>query len=253
MFKKLTILTLVCAIFLTISLGNCYANPADFDDSEFEAFDSQNNEEIYDPLEKYNRKIYVFNDFLDRYFLEYVAKGYRKNVPKPARDSVHNFLNNIALPISAFNSFVQGKGENGLATFSNFLINSTIGVFGLFDVAGEKGVRYHPEDFGQTLGHYGVKSGAYLMVPFMGPSSVRDFGGTVTDQVVNPASYNYFEIGGKTYLIGDGALIAVTFMRTVDTRESLIDIIDDVRKESFDPYATLRSAYTQKRNNDIKN
>lgn len=253
MFKKPVIITLVCAIFFTTTLVDSCANNADFDDNEFEAFESQNNEEVYDPLEKYNRKIYVFNDFLDRYFLEYVARGYRNKVPKPARDSVHNFLTNLASPISAFNSFIQGKGENGLATFSNFLINSTIGVFGLFDVAGEKGIRYHPEDFGQTLGHYGVKSGAYLIIPFMGPSSVRDFGGTVTDQVVNPASYNYFEIGGKTYLIGDEALIAVTFMRTVDTRESLIDIIDDVRKESFDPYATLRSAYTQKRNNDIKN
>jgi phospholipid-binding lipoprotein MlaA len=253
MFKKFAILNLVCAVFLAVFSSDSYAKVVDFDDSEFEAFDNQNEEEVYDPLEKYNRKIFVFNDFLDRYFLEYVARGYRDNIPKPARDSVHNFLNNLNSPISAFNSLLQGKGNNGLATFSNFLINSTIGVFGLFDVAGEKGIRYHPEDFGQTLGHYGVKSGPYLMVPFVGPSSIRDLSGTVTDQVVSPASYNYFKIGGKNYLIGDEALIAVTLMHTVDTRESLIDIIDDVRRESFDPYATLRSAYTQKRNNEIKN
>lgn len=253
MLKKFVVLTIISALSLASLSFEACANAASFSDEEdFENYDASN-EEVYDPLEKYNRKIYVFNDFLDRYFLEYVAKEYRNDIPKPARDAVRNFLNNLSSPISAFNSFIQGKGENGLATFSNFLINSTIGVLGFFDVAGEKGIRYHQEDFGQTLGHYGIKSGPYLMVPFVGPSSIRDFSGSITDQVVSPASYNAFKIGGKTYLIGKDRLISITAMRTVDTRESLIDIIDDVRKESFDSYATLRSAYTQKRNNEIKN
>lgn len=223
------------------------------DETDFEDYSNDHGSEVYDPLEKYNRKIYSFNDFLDRYLLEYVAKTYRKQIPKPARDSVRNFLDNLSAPVSAFNSFVQGKGENGLATFSNFLINSTIGLGGLFDVAGEKGIRYNHEDFGQTLGHYGVSSGPYLMVPFFGPSSPRDFGGIMIDQVISPASYNAFEVGGKNYLIGEKALAGITVMRTVDLRESLIEIIEDIRKDSFDPYATIRSAYTQKRNNDIKN
>lgn len=223
------------------------------DEDDFENYTSENSSEVYDPLEKYNRKIFAFNDFLDRYFLEHVARAYRKDVPKPARESLRNFLNNLSAPVSAFNALLQGDVNNGLATFSNFLINSTIGLAGLFNVADEKGVRYHPEDFGQTLGHYGVGSGPYLVVPFIGPSSLRDFSGVVTDQVVSPASYNIFKIGGKTYLIGENNLFVVTFVKAVDSRESLIDIIEDVKKDSFDYYATLRSAYTQKRNNEIKN
>ena len=118
------------------------------DEDDFENYSSNNTPEIYDPLEKYNRKIFVFNDFCDRYFLEYVAKTYRKDVPKPARDSVRNFLNNLSAPISAFNSFLQGKTDNGLATVSNFLINSTIGIGGIFNVAESKNIRYKSEDFG---------------------------------------------------------------------------------------------------------
>jgi phospholipid-binding lipoprotein MlaA len=221
------------------------------EDNDFQEYSYQE-EEIYDPLEKYNRKIFIFNDYLDRYFLEYVARTYR-DIPKPARTLIRNFLNNISSPISAFNSMLQGKTDNTLATFSNFLINSTIGVGGLFKVAEEKGIRYRPEDFGQTLGHYGVNSGPFLMLPLFGPSSVRDFSGIVTDQMLNPASFNALKLGGKNYLIGEKELFALTVIRAVDTRESLIEIIDDTRKESFDFYATLRSAYIQKRSNDIKN
>lgn len=245
--------------FYTQSLENSFAKAEKIsttkfsDENDFENYSNENNEEIYDPLEKYNRKVFVFNDFCDRYFLEYVAKTYRKDVPKPARQSVHNFLNNLSAPISAFNSFLQGKTDNGLATISNFLINSTIGIGGIFNVAERKSILYKQEDFGQTLGHFGINSGAYLMVPFYGPSSVRDFSGFITDQALSPASYNVAEIGGKNYLIGEDQFIAVSATRTVDSRESLLDIVDDIRKESFDPYATIRSAYLQKRNNDIKN
>lgn len=260
MLKKIS-LFIVIAFFVVYlpteshaKAKNNVASKTEFSDEEdFENYSSDHSEEIYDPLEKYNRKIFAFNDFLDRYCFEYVAKTYRKEVPKPARDSVRNFLGNLSAPVSAFNSFIQGKGENGLATFSNFLINTTIGLGGLFNVAEEKGIRYNREDFGQTLGHYKVGSGAYLVIPFLGPSSTRDFSGLAVDQAVSPASYNAFEIGGKTYLIGDEALAGITLMRAVDLRESLIDIIDGVREDSFDPYATLRSAYLQKRTNDIKN
>lgn len=252
--NKIAAFILIFSFLLGGISTNAQAKTNDFySDEDFESYTNNDDDTIRDPLEKYNRKIFAFNDFLDRYCLEYIAKAYRNDIPKPARDAVRNFLTNLSGPISAFNSFLQGKVENGLATFSNFLINSTVGIGGIFDVASEKGIRYRAEDFGQTLGHYGVNSGPYLVVPFMGPSTVRDFGGFATDQLISPTSYNYLKIGGKIYLIGDETLIAVTALRTVDTRESLIDIIDDVKKDSFDYYATLRSAYVQKRNNDIKN
>ena len=221
------------------------------DENEFETYE-ENVEEIYDPLEKYNRKIYAFNDFLDRHFLEYVAKTYRNGIPESLRNSIRNFLINLSLPISAVNSLAQGKVDNGLATFSNFLINSTVGVAGVFDVAVTKGVRYRPEDFGQTLGHYGMKTGTYFIIPLFGPSTTRDLSGLLVDKSINPIEFNLLEFGGRINLIDTEYRLSLAAASGIDKRESLIDIIDDVRIESFDPYATIRSAYLQKRISDIK-
>ena len=252
------------AIFITLTLSSLpasakhthakqqVATPAPLDDAEFEEFSSDNSVTIYDPLEKYNRKIFVFNDALDRYFLEYVAKAYRQSLPRNVRNVVRNFLTNLSSPISAMNALMQGNVDNGLATLSNFLINSTIGVGGLFDVASEKGIRYKSEDFGKTLGHYGIGSGVYLMVPLLGPSSSRDISGWIFDRSVSPMGFNSFNIGGDTDLISNSARFAAAGVSTVDMRESLIDIIDDIRRDSFDPYATIRSAYLQKRLTEIK-
>lgn len=222
------------------------------DDDDFESYESISLTKISDPFEDYNRKIFAFNDAFDRYFLEFLAKEYRKLLPKPVRHIVRNFLTNLSLPVSTINSLAQGKGQNGLATFSHFLINSTIGIGGLFDVAGHKGIIYQKEDFGQTLGYYGVKPGPYIIIPFLGPSSGRDLGGLVFDKSINPIELNLLEIGGKTDLIDTNYRLAIAGMSGLDKRESLIDVIDDIRKDSFDLYATLRSAYMQKRESDIE-
>ena len=222
-------------------------------EDEFETYETADEKDIYDPYEKYNRKIYAFNDTFDRYFLEYVAKAYRDGVPQPARQTIRNFLTNLSLPISAMNSLLQGKVDNSLSTFSNFLINTTVGIGGLFDVATEKGIRYKSEDFGQTLGHYGKGPGAYLVIPFLGPSSTRDFTGWLADKSVNPLGFNLLQVGGKEGLIDSEYRIALLIASGIDLRESLIDIIDDLRIDSFDPYATIRSAYLQKRASEIKN
>lgn len=223
------------------------------DEDDFESYETTNIVEIKDPLESVNRKIFIFNDSFDKYFLEFVAKAYREQLPKPVRTVVRNFITNLSLPVSTFNSILQGKSENSLATFSHFLINSTIGIGGLFNVAGEKNIRYNQEDFGQTLGHYGVDSGIYIMIPFLGPSSARDLGGIAVDKSVNPIEFNLLEIGGERNLIPTDYRLALAATTGIDKRESLIDIIEDVRKDSFDFYATLRSAYIQKRVAEIKN
>ena len=222
-------------------------------DAEFADYEIENVQEVYDPYEKFNRKVFTFNDYFDRYFLEHIARFYRKEIPPKARYSIRNFLINLSLPISSFNSLLQGKTDNSLATISTFLINSTIGVVGLFDVAGERSIRYKLEDFGQTLGHYGAQSGAYLVLPFLGPSSSRDFTGLLTDKAINPIEFNVLEIGGRTNLIEANYRLALAAAAGIDTRESLLNIIDDIREDSFDPYATIRSAYSQKRLTDIKN
>ncbi len=223
------------------------------DQDEFDDYERNNVSEIYDPLEKINRKIYSFNDAFDRYFLEYIAEAYHGGVPQKARSLIRNFLINLTLPISAFNSLLQGKTDNSMATISNFLINSTVGIFGIYDIASKKGIRYKQEDLGQTLGYYGLNPGAYLMIPILGPSSTRDFGGWLIDKTVNPIELNLIEIGGKEDLIGANYRIGIATSSGIDKRESLLTIIDDVRRESFDPYATIRSAYLQKRASDVKN
>ncbi len=251
-FLKKVFLVISCISLLTPNLVYSQDISSDLEnDDEFETYEIGGEQEIRDPWEKMNRKIYNFNDTLDRYILEHVAKFYRKNVPRPARQSIRNFLNNASLPISALNSLLQGKVDNTLATFSNFLINTTIGLGGLFDVAGEKGILYNKEDFGQTLGRYGSDYGIYLVIPIAGPSSTRDFTGWITDKTIGTAAFNQVEIGDseQVKLI---YRISLTVFDGIDTRESLIDTIDDIRRESFDPYATVRSAYLQKRANEIK-
>ena len=229
-----------------------YSEFNDEDDEDFDFYESDTSAEIYDPLEKINRKIYVFNDTLDRYFLEHVALFYRNEVPDVARISIHNFLNNLTLPLSVVNSLMQGKLDNGLATFSNFLINSTLGIGGLIDVAGNKNIQYQSEDFGQTLGYYGMGSGAYLMIPFFGPSSTRDLSGMAFDSALDPLKFNLFKIAHNQDFINDELRFIITGMTAIDNRERLIDVLNSIKKESFDPYATIRSAYLQKRESDIK-
>lgn len=255
----LSVLTISITLFSfqTLAADNNLITAATYqnqnsDDEEFENYKTGNEQEIYDPYEKFNRKVYIFNDAFDRYFLEHIAQTYRQGIPKRARNMIRNFLTNLSLPISALNSFAQGKTDNGLATFSNFLINSTIGLFGLFDVAGNKGILYKSEDLGQTLGRYGVGSGAYLIIPFLGPSSTRDFTGWIASSAINPLGFNVLDVGGKVNLVDADYRIGLAAATAIDMRENVIDIIADIRKDSFDPYATIRSAYLQKRANEIK-
>ena len=219
---------------------------------DFEDFGSSKKPNNNDPLEPINRKIFVFNEAFDQYFFEHVARTYRLVIPKKARSSIRNFLTNLSKPISFINSIAQGKVDNSLATLSSFLINSTVGVFGLFDVADENGIKYEKEDFGQTLGYYGIDPGIYLVIPFKGPSSLRDFSGWVTDRAVSPIGFNALKFGQREDFIDDEYRIGIGIMSAVDTRESLIQIIDDIRKDSFDPYVTIRSAYLQNRIAQIK-
>jgi phospholipid-binding lipoprotein MlaA len=262
--KKVLAFTILIIIFsenanarLSSSKNNFHYNKKAIQDQadqdfEFENYQSTTTVKISDPYEKINRKIYAFNDFFDRYFFEHVAKTYRKTVPNPAKKMIRNFLSNISLPISALNSLGQGKIDNGLATLSTFLINSTLGVGGLFNVAQAKGINYKYEDMGQTLGYYNFNQGSFIMLPVFGPSTSRDFFGLVIDKSINPFTFNLAEIGGQRTLIDNQYLLVSGALYSIDTRESLIDIIEDIRQDSFDSYATIRFAYLQKRAQEIK-
>jgi phospholipid-binding lipoprotein MlaA len=239
---------------LTFIAFNCFAQE-EFDD-DFAAFESEfstkKEDNFYDPLEPINRKIFVFNEFVDRKAIEPTVKFYRRFAPKIIKEGIHNFVANLTLPLSTVNSFAQGKTENGLATFSTFLINSTVGVLGFFDIAKNKKIDYEPEDFGQTLGYYGVGSGPYLVLPILGPSNLRDLTGRGAESTVDFMGFNVFRIGGNLDgFISEDIKILVAISTAFDARESLIDTVDNLRKDSFDLYATMRSAYNQNRNSKI--
>jgi len=211
----------------------------------------KNSQLIYDPFENFNRKVFGFNEFVDKNIALPAVKKYRQFTPKVVRDSVHNFLNNISLPFVVINSILQGNSENSMASFSSFLINTTLGIGGFFDIAGNKKIKYNDEDFGQTIGKYGVKSGAYLVIPLIGPINVRDLSGFAVEKIVNPFSF----VNTRNETNQDLLLFSVSLslIQGLDTREGLIEVVDDIRKNSFDTYATVRSAYSQRRNSLVLN
>jgi len=246
--EKVLILLKIFFIFLVLLQYSFASNLNEEQDLSNLSFESEK-PIIYDPYEKYNRKIYIFNEKIDIYFFEKIAQAYRFSIPKPARISVNNFFNNLYSPISAINSLSQGKIDNSLATFSSFFINSTLGCFGLFDIAKKKNINYQKEDLGQTLAHYGLKSSPYLVLPFLGSSTGIDFLGSTTERLINPLGFDIF----NTNSLSSTTRIFTNSTNLISNREELLDIIKEMRKNSFDSYAVLRAAYLQKRKNQINN
>jgi phospholipid-binding lipoprotein MlaA len=203
-----------------------------------------------DPLEIPNRFIFAFNEALDVLILQPAAATYRFLVPSPVRDSVQSFMRNLRTPIILVNDLLQGKPDRAGDTAMRFLINSTVGVLGFIDVAEGMGYPYHSEDFGQTLGSYGVGEGFYLVLPLFGPSSLRDGTGRLVDQLFDPLTYvgYYFDDdpGVTEALIGRSALEGVDF------RARNIETVEDIKRDALDVYARFRSLYRQFRQNEIE-
>ena len=193
-----------------------------------------------DPLHGFNYAMFKFNNALDQYFLEPVARGYRFAVPQWGRDRVTGVFNNLEEPVNIVNSLLQGDVEGIFRSFWRFVINSTFGVAGIYDVAADFGLPEKDKGFSQTLALYGVGSGPYLVVPFMGPSTPRDFLGTAADMAANP----------KTYFEEPSTYIA-TGVDVVQTREGLLNITDDLKKNSFDLYSSYKSSYLQHRKKKV--
>ena len=197
--------------------------------------------EIYDPWEDSNRTSLEVNDALDRAVLEPVAKGYRAVTPRAGRVAVSNFLKNLNSPVVMGNQLLQGDIEGFGNTSARAFINTLAGFGGILDLAEEGGIPHEPEDFGQTLAVWGAEPGPYLMVPFFGPSNVRDLSGNIVDGLADPLRIYLFNIDREPLhyaRVGAGV---------VSKREELIGVIDDLRRNSFDYYAAIRSAYNQQR------
>jgi phospholipid-binding lipoprotein MlaA len=194
-----------------------------------------------DPLEPLNRGVYQFNDALDKAVLKPVAQAYRAVLPQFIRSSVSNFFSNINDVVVALNNLLQGKFTAAYADFGRVAINSTLGLGGLFDIASEAGVEKHDEDFGQTLGRWGVGDGPFVMLPLLGPSTGRDAVGLLVDSradlvtYVDP-SHNRNQLWGT---------------RIVNRRSELLDASTVLETAALDPYEFLRDAYLQRRRNLI--
>lgn len=196
---------------------------------------------IEDPLEDMNRVTFAVNDAVDRAVVEPAARGYRAAVPKPLRTGLRNFLRNLHTPINALNQLLQGDIEGFAGDISRAAMNTTIGIGGLIDVAADTGLEYEYEDFGQTLAVWGVGHGPYLVLPVWGPSSFRDATGLLVDTFADPVRLYLYNTDQEEWYYARAAAAGL------DRREDLLDAIDDLRKNSFDYYAALRSAYVQKR------
>lgn len=205
-------------------------------------------EEVNDPLEPTNREIFAMNMALDDNVIEPVARGYRKALPAEARDSLRNFFNNVESPVIFINDVLQGEGGRAAETAVRFVVNTTAGFFGFFDVAGDYGLDRHSEDFGQTLAVWGVDEGPYLMLPIFGPSNVRDTAGMVADSFMNPLTYVAANNG-----VGLPARMGANVLDGIDTRSRHIEQLEDIERTALDLYATIRSLYRQNREGEILN
>jgi phospholipid-binding lipoprotein MlaA len=199
-----------------------------------------------DPWESFNRSMYATHEAVDRAVVEPVARGYRAITPRPLRRGVVNFLRNLRAPVIFANDLLQGEFRRAGTTAARFGINSTIGLVGVLDPATSMGLERHDEDFGQTLAVWGVESGPYIFVPLLGPTTLRDGAGRIIDIAFDPMTWAEFDEIEKVR-------IARTVVAGVAARELVLETVDDIRRDSVDPYVTVRTSYGLLRESAIQN
>lgn len=244
MFQKkiLQHLAIAGVIAMSAAVSGCATKPDPTDEAAVQAYKEAN-----DPLEPMNRYFFEVNMFLDEVLLKQFAGYYNIALPQVAKDGVRGVLRNVNTPVILANDLFQGEGHRAGVTAGRFLVNTTLGVGGIFDVAKSFGMPYHDEDFGQTLAVWGSGEGPYLMLPLLGPSNPRDLGGKVVDKFLDPLTY----IG---YIYNVGYInTARSGLEAIDTRSRNLQALDDLKKNSIDFYATIRSLYRQHRNDAIRN
>jgi phospholipid-binding lipoprotein MlaA len=230
-------------LFLAASLSACATTGDNSPEARAEA------ERINDPFEIPNRFIFAVNRTVDMALLRPAAVFYRDWAPAPVKRGTRNVLDNLNEPVTAFNEVFQGEPGKAGETLARFVINSTIGILGIFDVASEMGLERTKEDFGQTLGVWtkDYEGGPYLMLPLLGPSNPRDAIGLAVDYFWDPFNIVINKYGLETLgYIRWGAA-------AVDGRARTIEVLDDLERNSLDYYAAIRSAYRQRRAAEIRN
>ncbi|MEO5339847.1 MAG: VacJ family lipoprotein [Magnetococcus sp. MYC-9] len=200
-------------------------------------------EDVSDPLEPLNRFFFDFNDLFYTVLLRPVATVYAQVVPEPLRVGVHNFFQNLATPTHVLSALLQGKVEQSVVELGRFGVNTVFGLLGFVDVAERVGMKGMEEDLGQTLGRYGVGDDLYLIWPILGPSNLRDTVGLAGDTLLNPLTYVPTDIGYRAALISH---------RTLNVTSLHLGEYEDLKKSAVDPYVSLRDAYLQRRQTQIR-
>ena len=196
---------------------------------------SRNTDPVNDPWEGYNRKVFAFNEGMDK-VVRPIAVGYDKITPDPVQRGVGNFFRNLDAPVTYVNQVLQGKFKQSAATLGRFLVNSTFGLFGFFDIASQMGIPFYNEDLGQTMATWGYDNSRYLMIPFFGPSTFRDGSGRLADSFYHPvgmAIHGYSRWG-------------LLIFRGIDTRARYLDQ-DEELNSAYDPYVLMRDVWMQNR------
>lgn len=244
MNKFIQIVIIILTFFIN---SNLYAGASDEVKTNSDDFETSTYEdEIFDPLEGINRAVFGFNNVADKIILEPVAKSYKK-LPSPVQSGVGNFINNLKLPLAALNQLLQGQGKNAVESSGRFLINSTVGILGLVDVADNIGLEQKEEDFGQTLATWGVGDGFYIVLPLFGPSNMRDTTGMLMTMMTDPINA-YAATEGEAWVIP-----LRTGANAIDQRSQIIAEVNTLRNNSLDYYAAVRSSYYQNRKAAIMN
>ena len=258
-FLKISIIILSISIFMTACSSKksptlnskkteitTNTNIDDEFDDEFEESDK----EVFDPLEGYNRMMTSVNDKFYIHMFNPVSEAYAFVTPKPARVGISNVFHNLKFPIRFTNNLLQFKFDSSLRELGRFMINSSIGVLGIFDVAKMGGVEAQEEDFGQTLGFYGVPSGPHLVLPFFGPSNFRDAIGLSADALLAPISK-----GSLPYQIPNNTEQALGLSSVYYLNKNSLHLgeYQNFKKDALDVYTLFRDSYEQKRAKDIEN
>lgn len=233
--KKIFFLSVISSIFI---LQGCYAH------SKVTGKDlriTRVKDRTADPLEPFNRIIFGFNQGIDTLVIKPAATIYKEGAPEFVQKGLRNFLRNLKSPTTFGNHLLQGQGNRAGKTVGRFIVNTTVGVGGLFDVADKMGMHYEAADFGQTLGVWGASSGPYLVLPLLGPSSIRDGVGLAADSYVDPLN-RYAANTDRDWILYTRLGLTI-----LDKRAEHLDMTNDLERNSLDYYAALRSVYLQNR------
>jgi phospholipid-binding lipoprotein MlaA len=231
---------LAASIAILFCLGGCATTPSASDPDALAEYRETN-----DPIEPTNRVFYAVNNGLDTVIIRPLATAYRYVLPQPVRNGVHNVLSNLGNPVQLMNDMLEAKPRRAGDTMMRLLVNTTVGVGGIFDVATDWGWPAHDSDGGMTLALWGLPDGPYLFLPILGPSNPRDATGFGIDYALSPTTW----IGrGPTV---DALGYARTGLGALDARAAVLDDLDKITSQALDPYATIRSLFRQHRQSQI--